>query len=46
VLWEDDSETLEPLTVIAKDDPASVAAYTKENDLLETPGWKSLKGIR
>jgi hypothetical protein len=28
-----------------KHDPVSCAAHTKENDLLETPGWKALKQI-
>jgi hypothetical protein len=45
VLWEDNSETYEPLVEMIKDDPVSCAFYAKENDLLETPGWKSLKRI-
>jgi hypothetical protein len=45
VLWEDNSETYEPLVKMIKDDPVSCAFYAKENDLLETPGWKSLKRI-
>jgi hypothetical protein len=45
VLWEDDSETCEPLVEMIKDDPAFYAFHAKENDLLETPGWKSLKRI-
>ena len=28
-----------------KDDPVFCALYAKENDLLDTPGWKSLKQI-
>jgi hypothetical protein len=45
VHWEDDSQTWEPLTIIAKDDPVSVAAYGKANDLLNEPGWKRLKNL-
>ena len=45
VLWEDGSETWEPLNMMIKDDPATLAKYAKENNLLETPGWKSLKRI-
>ena len=43
--WEDDSQTWEPLTIIAKDDPVSVAAYGKANDLLNETGWKRLRNI-
>jgi hypothetical protein len=35
----------EPLVERIKDDPVSCAFYAKENDLLETHGWKSLKRI-
>ena len=45
VLWEDNTITDEPLTLIAKDDPVSVATYAYENDLLETPVWKHLRHI-
>jgi hypothetical protein len=45
VLWEDNSEMYEPLVEMIKDDPVSCAIYAKENDLLDTPGWKSLKRI-
>ena len=38
VLWEDNTITDEPLKLMAKDDPVSVATYAYENDLLETPG--------
>ena len=43
--WEDGSETYEPLDVMIKDDPVSLAKYAEENDLLDTPGWKRLKSI-
>ena len=38
VLWEAITITDEPLKLIAKDDPVSVATYAYENDLLKTPG--------
>ena len=43
--WEDGSKTWEPLNLIAKDDPVTLAKYAKENNLLETPGWKFLRRI-
>jgi hypothetical protein len=45
VAWEDGSETKEPLSLIKKDDPVTCAKYAKENNLLDIPGWKSLKHI-
>ena len=30
---------------MAKADPLTCALYAKDNDLLDTPGWKSLKRI-
>ena len=45
VLWEDNSETWEPLSIIKKDDPVSVATYAENNGLLNKPGWKSLRHI-
>jgi hypothetical protein len=41
--WEDGTSTYEPLSVISKDDPITVAKYAFDNDLLETAGWKQLK---
>jgi hypothetical protein len=45
--WEDISETYEPLSVMAKEDPiTSCAKYAaKENDIFDKPGLKSLKHI-
>ena len=43
--WEDGSKTWEPLNLIAKDDPVTLAKYARENNLLETPGWKFLQRI-
>ena len=45
VHWEDDTQTWEPLTIIAKDDPFSVAHYGKVHGLLNEPGWKRLKNL-
>jgi hypothetical protein len=35
VHWEDGSETFEPLSVMAKEDPITCAKYAKDNDLLD-----------
>ena len=43
VKWEDNTQTWEPLGVIGKDDPVTVAKYARENDLLLTPGWKQFR---
>ena len=43
VVWEDGSQTYEPLDVVAKDDPVTCAIYARDNDLLDLPGWKRLK---
>jgi hypothetical protein len=45
VHWEDGSETFEPLSVMAKEDPITRAKYAKDNDLLDKRGWKSLQRI-
>ena len=45
IRWSDGSETWEPINLVAKDDPVSLAHYAKEHDLLETPGWKFLRRI-
>ena len=38
VLWEDDTNTWEPLAALAIKDPVTVVKYTKEKDLLDIPG--------
>ena len=43
--WENGEITIEPLSVIAADDPVSCAIYAKENNLLDLPGWKRFKKI-
>mmetsp|Transcript_13186 Transcript_13186/g.23919 ORF Transcript_13186/g.23919 Transcript_13186/m.23919 type:complete len:235 (-) Transcript_13186:1278-1982(-) len=43
--WENGEITLEPLAVIAADDPITCAVYGKENVLLELESWKRFKPI-
>jgi hypothetical protein len=43
VQWDDGSKTYEPLDIIFKDDPITLAKYAQENGLLQTPGWKRLR---
>ena len=38
LLWDDGSETYEPLEMVIKDDPITLAAYTCKNSLLNEPG--------
>ena len=45
VKWTDGSETWEPLSIVMADDPVTLAAYAKEHDLLDTPGWKRCKRL-
>ena len=45
VEWDDGTQTYEPLNMMIKDDPLTLATYAKENNLLNTPSWKRLKGI-
>ena len=43
VKWEDNSCTWEPLNIIGKNDPVTIADYAKRNDLVDTPGWKRFR---
>ena len=43
--WETGEQTEEPLNLVIADDPITVAQYAKDNNLLDTPGWKRLKRI-
>ena len=43
--WETGEVTFEPLSVIAADDPATCAAYTKHHDLLALEGWQQFKNL-
>ena len=45
VEWENGEVTAEPLQVIAADDPVTCAIYAKDNNLLNTPGWKHFKPL-
>ena len=43
VLWDDDSETWEPLSVIGKQDPVTCAQYAFTENILHLPGWKRFR---
>ena len=43
--WENGEITEEPLNWMLKEDPITLAEYARDNGLLETEGWKSLKRI-
>lgn len=45
VEWENGEITTEPLAVIGKDDPATVAKYAYDNELLDLDGWKRFKKL-
>lgn len=40
ILWEDDTETWEPLSVFAREDPITCAEYALKKDILHLHGWK------
>ena len=41
--WENGEISYEPLALMKDDDPITIAKYAVENNMLETPGWRSLK---
>src|SRR6056300_1198686 len=43
--WENGEITPEPLGIIGADDPVACAIYARNNNLLDTPGWKRFKTI-
>ena len=43
VKWETGEQTMEPLNLMAADDPVTAASCAKENSMLETEGWRKLK---
>ena len=45
VEWETGEITLEPLSIIAADDPVTCAAYAKENDLLALEEWHRFRSL-
>ena len=45
VKWESGETTYEPLNKAAQDAAVECAIYAKENNLLDTPGWKLFKNI-
>ena len=42
VYWEDGNSTCEPVSVMRRDDPISLARYTRDNDLMDNTGWNQL----
>ena len=45
VEWENGEITYEPLAIIAKSDPVSVAIYARDNQLLHLDGWKCFRRL-
>jgi hypothetical protein len=45
LLWEDGSDTYEPLEMIIKDDLVTLASYALNHDLFGRPGWKKVRPI-
>ena len=45
VEWETGEITYDPLSIIAAHDPATCAAYAKENDLLAVEGWHKFRNL-
>ena len=43
--WETGEVTAQPLVIIAANDPVTYAIYAKDNNLLDTPGWKQFKRL-
>ena len=41
--WDDGTQTWEPLNLMAKQDPVTLAWYAQDKSLLNQPGWKFLK---
>ena len=42
--WHDGSTSMEPLHVLAQEDPVSCAVFGWKHDLLDEKGWKRLQG--
>jgi hypothetical protein len=45
VEWENGEVTYEPLRIIGKSDPVSVAIYGRDNNLLHLDGWKRFEKL-
>jgi hypothetical protein len=45
VEWENGEVSYEPLHTIAADDPVTCAIYAKDNELLDTDGWKRFRRL-
>ena len=42
VVWEDGTQTWEPVNIMAKQDSVMIMKYAHDHELLNTPGWKFL----
>ena len=40
--WDDGSQTWEPMNILGKQDPVTVACYAHDKGLFNIPGWKFL----
>ena len=40
--WDDHTQMWEPINIIGKQDPVTLAHYAHDNGLLNKPGWKFL----
>ena len=45
IKWNDGTTTMEPLSLMIKDDPITCAIYAKQHNLLNKPGWKPLRPL-
>ena len=45
ILWDTDEVTWEPVEIVRKDDPITVARYAKDKHLTEQRGWTWAKKI-
>ena len=45
ILWDNGDVSWEPLAVMRKDDPVTLAGYAKERNLLEQRGWRWAKTL-
>jgi hypothetical protein len=45
VAWSNRDQSLEPLHLIASDNPVSCALYARDNQLLDLPGWRRFRGL-
>ena len=41
--WDDHTQMWEPINIMSKQDPITLARYAHDNGLLNKPGWKFLR---